>query len=288
MTADGDQYGFENSVCTEQMIRLTDQVTLRILCYTPACEAENIPVVLVTGLVTEVKSFVNIIHELSRDFPVYYIETRDKSSSLVHEEVRYDIETMGIDVAEIIQQLGLKSGKFVMVGYSFGAAVIADGFRHFRAIPHSVVFIEPTPVFHYPRWSIKLIKWYGKPLYQIIMPLAKWYLQNIVINKKEDLEMAEISSNSLSHANPDKLRNTVLAIAGYEVWDKLGSISCPALIIGTSKDRLHNRDETSRMVSAIKNSSYIDLENNLRTHSAETAKIIRTFIKNGKLTSDLI
>lgn len=288
MTDDGEQYCFENSVCTAQMLRLTDQVSLRLLCYTPANEAGNVPVVLITGLATEVKSFGNIIYEFSRDFPVYYIETRDKSSSFVHEKVRYDIESMGNDVAEIIRQLGFSSGKFVMVGYSFGAAVIAAGFRHFGAIPHSVVFIEPTPAFHYPKWSIKLIKWYGKPLYQFIMPFAKWYLRNIVINKKEDYEMATITSNSLSHANPDKLRNTVLAIAGYEVWDKLDSISCPALIIGTSKDRLHNREEIRRMVSSIKNSSYIDLENNLRTHSAETAKIIRTFIKNGKLTSTLI
>ena len=90
--------------------------------------------------------------------------------------------------------------------------------------------------------------------------------------------MAVISSQSLDNADPAKLRNTILAISGYSVWEKLHNIDCPALIVGTSKDHLHVPEEITRMATEIKNCTYIDLETNLRTHSIEMAQLIRQYV----------
>lgn len=98
--------------------------------------------------------------------------------------------------------------------------------------------------------------------------------------------MAVISSNSLDNADPKKLKKAILGIAGYEVWDKLKFIDCPVLVVGTSKDGLHKKYETTRMINSIKNCKFIDLETNLRTHSAEMGMIVKEYIKNLNLSTN--
>jgi pimeloyl-ACP methyl ester carboxylesterase len=234
--------------------------------------------VLLGGLATIPESLCHILIELTRDFPVYYVETREKSGSEINGKVSFDIETMGSDTAKIIGMLGLQSGKYMLMGYSLGATIIADCYRFLGVKPRCMLFMEPTPVFHYPRWSLPVVRYLGLPLYKVLIPLAKWYLRNFRIITGEDAEMAVISFRALDHADPRKLRNVILAIARYTVWDRLGEIDCPVLVVVASKDHLHVQEETDRMVTLIRNCRSVDLETNLRTHSAEMGQVVREYI----------
>ena len=91
--------------------------------------------------------------------------------------------------------------------------------------------------------------------------------------------MAVISSQALDNADPKKLRQAILDIAGYEVWDRLEAIKCRTLIVATSKDGFHNQDEIGRMMQMLKDSEFIDLETNLRLHSIEMGEIAFRFIQ---------
>jgi pimeloyl-ACP methyl ester carboxylesterase len=278
MNQDNQHYCHEGARCVEQMFQINEKVALRVLCYTPAYPVGNIPIVIVTGLVTIVDSFRNIIYDLTKDFPVYFIETRDRTTSEIRGRARFDIETMGLDTASIIRQLGFEDRKYILMGYSFGGSIISDCYLSLESRPKYILFMEPTPAFHYPGWSLIIIRLFGVPLYKLLKPIGKWYMGKFFINKKEDNEMAVISSQSLDNADPAKLRNTILAISGYSVWEKLHNIDCPALIVGTSKDHLHVPEEITRMATEIKNCTYIDLETNLRTHSIEMAQLIRQYV----------
>ena len=91
--------------------------------------------------------------------------------------------------------------------------------------------------------------------------------------------MAVISSKSLDNADPHKLRNTILDVAGYEVWNNLNFIDCRTLVVGTSKDGLHIKHEVEKMTKMLKNAKYHDMETNLRTHSGEMGKIAFSFFQ---------
>lgn len=264
----------EGAHCTERMIRVHEQVSLRVYCFTQATVTTNKPVVMVGGFSTIIYSLRKIIRELTRDFPVFYIETREKPSSVISGIVSYGIPAMGSDLVTIIGKLGLEDGNYILMGNSFGATAIADGFSNLEAKPRFILFMQPTPVFHYPGWSLVLIRGFGVSLSHIIRPLAIWYLTRFRINRKGDPEMVKISAEALKNADPRKLRNTVLAIANYQVWDRLGTITCPVLIIAASKDSFHYHDEITGMVSMIPDCSLIDLETNDRTHGTEMALII--------------
>ena len=120
------------------------------------------------------------------------------------------------------------------------------------------------------------------PLLYFMKPVVKWYIRQFRINRKEDMEMYLISARSLDSAHPIRLRKTALGIAGYKIWDKLEYLTCPTLVIGTSKDHFHSHDDVKRVTGTLKNCTYIDLENNRRTHSAELGIVIRQYIDSLK------
>ena len=276
---DFNTYCYPGTRYSERMFDLDDQVSLRVISFEPSTASHNIPIVMVVGLSTMIESFRDILVELTKDFPVHYIETREKKSAKIKGRISFDVQAFGMDVVKIVSMLGVEANNYVLMGYSLGATAIADCHEYIESKPKCLLLMEPTPAFHYPKWSLRLIR-FAVPLYFILKPAAKWYLRRFRINTKEDMEMYLISSRALDNADPLKLKNTILAIAGYSVWQRLETIECPALIVATSKDGLHDHEDIIRMTNGIKYAKYLDLETNKRTHDAEMAIVIRNYVNN--------
>ena len=98
---------------------------------------------MVVGLATVIESFQGIIGGLTRDFEVYYVETREKSSSRLLGKVKFDMETVAFDILSVLRFLELPFKKYILFGYSYSAAVIveAPGLRQSPGIRPS----RPTP-----------------------------------------------------------------------------------------------------------------------------------------------
>ncbi len=272
----------ENATVAERIFQVNEQVGLRVVSFESAHPTGNMPLVLVAGLSTIMDSFQGILRELTRDFTVHYIETREKPSSRLSGNVRFNLGEIGRDVAAAVQMLGLTEESYVLMGYSFGAAAIADGYRNLVSKPFCLLFVEPTPALHFPGWSLIMIRWFGVPFYPVVKAFVKWYLYNFRIDKAEDEELVSIISKALDNADPVKLSNCILENAGYKAWDVLKLIDSPSLVVATSKDKLHVFDDVNRMVTSINDCSYIDMEDNRRTHSAEMGYVIRDFLKKVK------
>lgn len=270
---------FKGSKAYERWFKPSDNINLKIFEFKPVNPYENIPIVIVTGLVTIIDSFHLVVEGLSSIYPVYYVETRDKTTSIIQGDAGFDIETMGKDLSSFIKERGLKNNRYCMIGYSMGAAIVSECYHIVEPKPLSIILMEPTAEFIYPRWSLFLIRRIGVPLYNPLKVFAKWYLGRFYINTTEDNRMAVISSDSLDNADPAKIRNTILAISGYKIYSKLPEIRCQVLIVGTSKDSLHSEVQMKKMLSMIDRVEYIDLETNERTHNEEMVKVTREFIE---------
>jgi len=269
---------FEGVESIERWLVTDDNVRLKIFHFSPLRNTGKCPLVIITGLATVIDSFRRIIEGLSQLHPVYYFETRDKSTAKISKKADFGIGRMAKDLAMLVSELKMKDKGYAITGYSMGAAVIAEANRLPGAKPGCIIFMEPTAEFNYPEWSLSLIKWFGLPFYGILKSMAKWYLQKFLINRKEDNQMTVITSDSLDKAEPFKIRNTVLAIAGYKLYDSLSDIRCPALIVGTSKDGLHSPEQMKRMLMMLENAEFIDLQTNERTHNLEMVKAATDFI----------
>ena len=53
-------------------------------------------------------------------------------------------------------------------------------------------------------------------------------------------------------------------------------------IVGMEKDKMHEKDISMRIHERMENSTYIDLETNKKTHSAEMVKVVRQHLSDIK------
>jgi pimeloyl-ACP methyl ester carboxylesterase len=260
------------------MVPLPNGVSLRIVTFSPPSGGQPFPVVLVPGLVSVMSNFKNILVELTRDFVVHYVETREKSSSVIRERVDFDVRAIGSDIIEAVSHLGLEDRKHILFGSSLSATAMVDRANDFRYVPLCLILLEPNAAFYYPPWSLPIIR-YAAPFYRSIRPVAKWYLKKFRVNTKDDYEMYRINCRALDAADPYKLRDTVLAIRSYKIWDRLGAVQTPTLVVSASKDTFHRHADILRIISMIKKSTSCDLENHARTHSGELVDHVRDYLR---------
>jgi len=270
----------------EEMVPVTDQVSLKVITFTPPKGKNQPPVLFVAGLISQIAGWKKVLRDMTRDFTVYYVETREKASSVVKGKVNYTIEKIGCDLVSLISLLGLTSKKYILLGSSLGATAILDSCRFIKKDPLCLVLIGPNAIFRFPKWSYPIILFFPPRLYLLVKPLIRWYLRTFEVDLESDYAQYEKYSGILDVADPWKLKKIAFPLARYNVWDRLDDVHYPTLIIGASKDIMHIPENITKMVKRIKNTVYIDMETNSLTHSAGMVQEVRKYVndlKQGKV-----
>ena len=99
----------------KEMIVVADNVSLRVATFTPPAKNDNPAVVFVAGWISLIEGWKEVLLEMTKDFTVYYIETREKISSRVKGKVQYGVQAIGQDVVTIISKLKLKSHFYIFI-----------------------------------------------------------------------------------------------------------------------------------------------------------------------------
>jgi hypothetical protein len=262
----------------QNRVTISNNVSLRVVSFFPENRHYSQSVIMVPGIISVMLTFKKIVIGLNEQFVVHYVETREKSSSIVPEGASYDIGTIGSDIIEVISSLQMEDSEYILFGASMCATAVIERYTDLRRMPLGLILLEPNAVFDYPKWSLGIIR-ISALLYPIIKPFAKWYLKHFRVNMKDDYEMIRISSRALDAADPYKLKNTILAIANYEIWDRFPEIKLPVLIVYASKDTFHRHDDVMRILSMITDCEQCDLETHDRIHSQEFVNCFTDFIK---------
>ena len=215
---------------------------------------------------------------MSRDFKVFYLETREKITSKVTGEVEYSVEAIGKDIVQLISYLQLKENEYVLYGSSLGGTAILDCMRHLKIDPLCLILVGPNAIFKIPKYGVVLINMFYPSLYNIFKPYVKWYLKSFRLDIEADHEQYEKYCTSLDAADPWKLKKIALAVSKYQVWELLSKISMPTLVIGASKDNLHEPENLHKMVGLIPKAEYLDLETNKGTHSKKVVEALREYV----------
>lgn len=262
----------------EEMIAVSGNVSLRVITFKPPLPGHNPAIVFIAGWVSLIEGWQSVLQEMTRDFTVIYLETREKISSRVAGKVGYGVEDIGRDIAAAIKRFDLEEGRYILFGSSLGATAILDCCRNLERMPLGLVLVCPNAVFRVPAiWRV-IIRMLPPSLFSFFKPLAKWYLRTFRLDVKNDYAQYEKYCNTLDAADPWKLKKGVIAVWHYQVWDLLAAIELPTLIVSASKDKLHEPGNLKKMAGMIKNAVYIDLETNSRTHSEMIVQEMRKYI----------
>jgi pimeloyl-ACP methyl ester carboxylesterase len=274
----------------DEMIAVADNVSVRVITFTPpsatdsympessSIDRNSLDIVFVAGWISSVSSWQNVLRKITERHRVFYIETREKISSVVKGKAKYSVDVIGQDIVRVISLFNLKPDTFVLIGSSLGATAILD-VHHLMEKPLCMVLVGPNAVFRVPRiWKAIIIPLWPR-LFLLIKPLVKWYLKQFRLDVESDKKQFEKYCQALDSADPWKLRKAVMALWNYEVWPRLKHILTPTLIVSASKDKLHEPEHLKKMAALLKTAEYVDLETNEATHSAAMVKAMEDFIE---------
>jgi len=277
-TEDFSEYCAESSTCQTRQIQVNDNVSLRVITFQPNSPAKNPPVVFIPGWISLIATWKSVLQDLSRDFTIHYIETREKKTAIVRGRAKYRVEDCARDLAAIVEQLNLQDDNFILCGSSLGATAIADGFRFLKRRPLFLALIGINAEFYIPRGWIGVVRCFPPTLYLTFKPVIKWYLRNFRLDIKKDQAQYKKYCDNVDNADPFRLKKAALALVKYKIWERLPEIQTPVLLFSASHDALHDLENIKRIHEQLPGSRYFDLETNSRTHSPEMVEIIREFI----------
>lgn len=261
-----------------EMIPVKNNVSLKVITFSPPAPPQNPAVVFVSGWVSLIEGWKQVLLEMTKDFTVYYIETREKISSQIKGKAEYNIEAIAKDIVALISQFDVKKNGYILLGSSLGATAILDACHLLKRNPLCLVLIGPNAVFRVPKFGMVLIRTFYPPFYFILRPFILWYLKHFRLDTTGGHAQYEKYRENLFAADPWKLKKAALAFSQYEVWDRLEHIEYPTLIFGASKDKLHEPENLERIFSMMKYATYIDMETNEGTHSRNMVEKIRKYI----------
>ena len=141
----------------ESMIAVTENVKLKIVHFYPKEKNSNPPILFVAGWITLIEAWKDVLREMTKDFQVHYVETREKKSSQVNGKVGYGVEDIGKDIAVLVEHFKFQPKNYILFGSSLGATAIFDSTQHLPVEPLCLVLIGPNAVFRVPRFGKAII-----------------------------------------------------------------------------------------------------------------------------------
>ena len=264
-------------------IKIDSEIQLREIHFIPKKITKYPPIIFIPGWGSFVQGWKIVLKEMSKDFEIYYIETREKNSARHTKEQKISIQKIADDISKVVQLNNLENKKFIALGSSMGATVILDAMAENKLNPSLAVLIGPNIEFNIPWILIAAIALIPSKLYAVVRPYAKWYMKRKYIDMKSDSKQYHKYSYVLDNIHFGRTRRSALSFKRYNFKDKIKKIKSRILVFSGNKDILHNYKQTLDMINRIKNATLINLETNDRTHSVEMVDEMRAYLKKYNL-----
>ncbi|MBN1328899.1 MAG: alpha/beta hydrolase [Candidatus Heimdallarchaeota archaeon] len=258
-----------------------DGTKVRVLDFNLAENPSKYELFFIPGFITVFQSWQKVLEILTKEFRVYYFESREKCPSIFPNrkiERKTDLHKMAHDIKEVIDQLKLDGTNYITVCSSTGGTIEVEALSEGWLKPKGAVMVGPTIEFHI-KWFIaagvsivpEFIKWF-------FMPFTKWVLGRAYVDKKAEPEQFDKYVRALEEGKLRRMRRCLRQMRGYKCWDMLPKINTKCLLIGASKDKMHATEETIRTSKLIPNSKYLDLGSNKAAHEQPLIDAIKDFI----------
>jgi len=279
---DYSQYTDNSTAVKEYMVEVSDGVSLKVIDFTPRSVSPEKPVILfVAGWISLISGWKGVLKVLTAKHRILYLETREKQSSIVAnvKKVSFSMERLQLDIGEVIEKAIPPSEKFIIAGSSLGASAIIEYCGTEGRKPLSAILISPKAEFGFPKILELIVPAIHPSLAFLIIPVIKWYLRNFRLDKKNSREQIEKYENTLDCANPYKLKANALALRNYALLNRVNNINVRCLIISATTDILHGTDEIKQIMNIIPDSTYVEMESNMETHSEKAGHVILGYIQ---------
>jgi len=267
---------------TEKMVDISANVSLRVIEFTPANKTNKPTVLFIPGWISLMKGWKIVLNEMTKDFHIIYAETREKITSVVKGKQEFSVDAIAKDIVKITEIYKLKKDQYIIFGSSLGGTAILETYPNLKNLPLCFALLGPNAEYRTPWWGKILIRIVWPGLVNRLKGFVKWYLGKFRLDLETDKAQYDKYCNALDAADPRKLKPAALSLSKYKVWGILKAIKLPVLIVGASKDLLHEPENLVQMDKMLPNSTFLDMETNTLAHGPEMVVELRKYIDSLK------
>ena len=260
-------------VAQEEYLTMSDGTLIRVLQSSAPQETKtSFTVMFMSGWGSVVQGWDDVLMEATHYFDIVYMESREKGSCKHVKNSRNDLDRLSSDIREIIEQLKLKKEELILFSSSFGALQAAHGLAYDKYEAFLTLLIGVSPKIELPFLTRYLIPW-GPPIFlTIFKPVSRFWIKR---SKSEDAEQAAKYLRVLEEADARKWKSVAKHVVFSKFWDVYEKVDNPVLIIGMEKDKYHEIKHIKKIATLMKNSTYLDMETNKKTHSSAMIDMLR-------------
>ena len=265
----------------ERRLTVEEGVSLRLFEWQPENKDGADPILFVAGWISLVTGWVPLLEKLVRNRPVYYLETREKSSAEITQDLMrpssFSVPRLAEDLVEVSNQLELDGDRTILFGSSMGSNAILEALKGDRMKTKGAFVVGPNAEFHFP--------WWGRPLvhvpswvYSAAKPFVLWYLRTFRVNAREDPEQMARYVRTVRAADPKRIMLSARAVIDYDAMPGLDTISSPVAVAYAANDTLHGAEEVERIVDAMPQGVAVRCPSNTYMHTADVVTDLDRFL----------
>lgn len=266
----------------ELYFEMTDGTKVRVLDFDLAENPNKYFLFFIPGFTSVFQSWHKVIDILSKDFRVYYFESREKYSSVMpNRKIERNITfyKMAYDLKEVIEQMNLDSKNYITICSSAGGTIENIALSNDWFNPNGAIWVGPTIIYHISI-VIPLFGTLCPPfMKKMFMPAMRWYLKRKYVDSEAEPEQLVKYLRSAEEAELRKIRKPGWEMLGYNGQDMLPKVKTRSILIGASSDKMHLAEETLENCNLMPNAKYIDLGSNKAAHEQPLVDVIFDFIQ---------
>jgi pimeloyl-ACP methyl ester carboxylesterase len=261
----------------ETMVRMSDKAEIRVLHHPAPTESRNgLSMLFIGGWSTGLAGWDFATVAFAKNFDVYYLETREKHSSVLHADSVNDLTRLSKDLCETVDHFGLDQSKLVVFGSSWGGVIAAQALADKRMEPMLTVFRGPIARFRIPPLTRYVVPIVPPRLFEALKPLLRTWL---IRRRAETPEQAAFYLEILEDADPVKWKSVGRHIATSDFRALYSAIDSPTLVISTdSGDKFHTDGEAHRIAALMRDCGHVTVRDFEEMNSPVIVEFVRAHL----------
>jgi pimeloyl-ACP methyl ester carboxylesterase len=196
------------------------------------------PIVLVPGFGATPPGFQDFYAAAFDSAELYYIETREKPSSVVDRGSDMSVAQSAADVQEALAVLGLTGNRdYVLVALCWGAAIVLEGMIRGMIDAPTVLLCDPMHALWFPKWVLRFVSpLLPVPLVRALRPL----ISRAMIGGMKEPAQKQRATEFVASADIWKWKMSAEAARDFDLLGRLGAVSREVFVLNGTADRIHD------------------------------------------------
>ena len=268
---------WKESTCESFYVQVED-AEIQVYHITPPNPVANRPVVFVPGWGGIPSGYTDMYEVLHGKVELYYIETREKSSSILHNrrKAKFTMNQKARDVGAVLSYMKFEEeGKdYVLLGPCWGGAIVLQGLMDGSIHAPTVVVMDPMHRLWFSKWVMKYITplipiWFIK----ILKPLIKW----IKLHNMTEQVQRQRADDFIEHADLWKWKRTGVQVNDFELFGNLYQIAEEVFVINGTHDLIHDSADYPKIAQELPRGKFLRFSTNEANRELFMGLIAREF-----------